>query len=195
MRVHATRFCFLLLLGFAAAAGDAPRSALASSGAAAGSLALASPAGLLDHVPELPGLPASALEAGASSTYAGYVDLPGTQRSLFYALQMSARNPEKDPLVLWLKCGALLQRKSHAREQNMLTHVLPYCARRPPARLQTAAALGAAPWAAASSASLARISPRPMGLCKKTHGCDYSVALDSVSRAEPPLPTGVDQDC
>ena len=104
MRVHATRSCFLLLLGLAAAAGDAPRAALTSSGAASGALALASPAGLLDHVPTLPGLPASALEAGGSSTYAGYVDLPGTQRALFYALQMSARNPEKDPLVLWLKC-------------------------------------------------------------------------------------------
>ena len=119
MRVHATRFCFLLLLGFAAAAGDAPRSALASSGAAAGSLALASPAGLLDHVPELPGLPASALEAGASSTYAGYVDLPGTQRSLFYALQMSARNPEKDPLVLWLKCvRAFAAQATRARTEH-----------------------------------------------------------------------------
>ena len=125
MRAAMRGACLLLLLSLASA-GDAPRSALADSGAASGSLALASPAGLLDLVPALPGLPASALESAASSTYAGYVDLPGTQRALFYALQTSERNPEKDPLVLWLKCVRALA----AQRQRMHVEHADSCAPR-----------------------------------------------------------------
>ena len=118
MRAAVRGVCLLLLLGLASA-GDSPRAALANGGAASGSLALASPAGLLDLVSALPGLPASALEAGVSSTYAGYVDIPGTQRALFYVLQTSSRNPEKDPLVLWLKCvRALAARTPSARAEH-----------------------------------------------------------------------------
>ena len=129
----ATPACLLLLMGLAAA-GDAPRAALASGGAASDSRPLASAAGLLDHVPTMPGRPAL---DGASGTYAGYLDVPAlegassTQRALFYVLQMSASNPEKDPLVLWLKCVRIFAAKSQPRLRNMLTRdVLPPCPRR-----------------------------------------------------------------
>lgn len=103
MRAAMCAACVMLLLSVAAG-GEAPRAALAAKDGASSSSALASPAGLLDYVAALPGLPASALR-GASKTYAGYGELPGTERALFYALQMSERNPAKDPLVLWLKCA------------------------------------------------------------------------------------------
>lgn len=129
MRAAMRAACVVLLLGVVAG-GEAPRAALAKDGAAASAAALASPAGLLDYVAALPGLPASALQ-GASKTFAGYVELAGTERALFYALQMSERNPAKDPLVLWLKCALRCRDLACAA----LTHVpSPYAPLSPSAR-------------------------------------------------------------
>ena len=36
-----------------------------------------------------------------SKQYSGYVNVPGTQKELFYILVLSVNDPATDPLVLW----------------------------------------------------------------------------------------------
>ena len=63
-------------------------------------------ADLFSGTPRRLGRPFASAHAELRAT--GYIDIPGSSRSLFYTFETSQRNPDLDPLVLWLNGAPLL---------------------------------------------------------------------------------------